>query len=132
MAKLEKYCAEGVYDPAAYAQAVKVTGAQTILFLAGQVAYGADGSAKHAGDFRAQAREALRCLKALVEKGGGSVDSIVKINAYVTDMRYRPDWGAVREEFFGKGAKSPASTLVGVTELAHPDWMIEVECIAIV
>jgi len=39
MAKIDRYCAPGVFDPPSYSQAVKVTGAQTILFLAGQVAY---------------------------------------------------------------------------------------------
>ena len=77
-----------------------------------------------------QAREALRSLKAHVEAGGGTMDSIVKVNTYVTDIRYRGDWTAVRDEFFGK--KMPASTMIGVTELAHPDWLIEVEAIAVV
>jgi enamine deaminase RidA (YjgF/YER057c/UK114 family) len=45
-------------------------------------------------------------------------------------MKYRPDLAAVREEFFGK--KGPASTLVAIPSLAHPDWMIEIEAIAVV
>ncbi len=130
MAKVERYCASGVFDPAAYSQAVKVTDAQAILFLSGQVAYEKDGSPAHRGDFKAQAREALRCIKALVEAGGGTMDNIVKINTYVTDMRYRADWVAAREEFLGK--KMPASTLIATPSLAHPDWLIEIEAIAIV
>ena len=50
MAKIEKYCAAGVYDPPGYSQAIKVTGVQTILFLAGQVPYEMDGTVKHRGD----------------------------------------------------------------------------------
>jgi enamine deaminase RidA (YjgF/YER057c/UK114 family) len=130
MPKIEKFCASGVYDPPAYSQGVKVTEAQTVLFLAGQVAYDKDGSVLHRGDFKAQAREAFRCLKALVETAGGRMDNIVKVNTYVTDIRYRADLVPVREEFFGK--KGPASTLVAIPALAHPDWMIEVEAIAIV
>jgi 2-iminobutanoate/2-iminopropanoate deaminase len=130
MAKVERYCASGVFDPPAYTQAIKVTGAQTILFLSGQVAYEKDGSPGHRGDFKAQARAALQCIKALVEAGGGTMDSIVKINTYVTDIRYRPDWAAVREEFLGK--KAPASTLIATPALAHPDWLIEIEAIAVV
>jgi enamine deaminase RidA (YjgF/YER057c/UK114 family) len=48
----------------------------------------------------------------------------------VTDVRYRADLVPVREEFFGK--KGPASTLVQVAALAHPDWMVEIEAIAVV
>jgi enamine deaminase RidA (YjgF/YER057c/UK114 family) len=65
-----------------------------------------------------------------VETAGGRMDSIVKINTYLTDIRYRADLIPVREEFFGK--KGPASTLVQVAALAHPDWLIEVEAIAVV
>lgn len=64
MANIEKYCAPGVYDPPGYSQAVKVTGAQTILFLAGQVAYAKDGSPSHRGDFKGQARAVFAAIKA--------------------------------------------------------------------
>ena len=130
MPNIERYCAPGVFDPPTYSQAVKVTGAQTILFLAGQVAYDDKGNAAHRGDFAAQARAVFRAVKAQVEAGGGTMQSIVKVNTYLTDIRQRADLVPVREEFFGK--KTPASTLVGVAALAHPDWLIEVEAIAVV
>src|SRR5262245_5620648 len=110
MPKIEGFCAPGVYDPPAYTQGVRVTGAQTILFLSGQVAYDKDGGVLHRGDFKAQAREAYRALKALVESAGGTMESIVKLNTYVTDIRYRVDLVPVRQEFFAR--RSPASTLV--------------------
>jgi len=130
MAKIEKYCANGVYDPPGYSQAIKVSGAQTILFLAGQVSYEKDGTAKHRGDFTAQARNVLSCVKALVEAGGGTLDNVVKITTFVTDVRYRPEFRAVRDEFFGQ--KGPASTMIEVSKLAHPDYLIEVEAVAVV
>jgi enamine deaminase RidA (YjgF/YER057c/UK114 family) len=130
MAKIEKYCAQGVYDPPGYSQAMKVTEASTILFLAGQVAYDKDGGVSHRGDFTGQAREVFRSIKALVEAGGGSLNNVVKLNTYVTDARYRPEFRAVRDQFFG--AKGPASTLVEVSALAHPDYLIEIEAIAVI
>ena len=130
MPNIEKFSASGVYDPPTYSQGVKVTGASTILFLAGQVAYDKDGGVAHRGDFKGQAREAFRCLKALCEVQGAGLANIVKLNTYVTDIRYRADMVPVREEFFGK--KGPASTLVQVAALAHPDWLIEIEAIAVV
>ena len=130
MPKIEKFCANGVFDPPTYSQGIKVSDAHTVLFLAGQVAYDKDGAVAHRGDFKAQAREAYKALKALVEAQGGTVANIVKLNTYVTDIRYRADLVPVREEFFGK--KGPASTLVQVPALAHPDYLIEIEAIAIV
>lgn len=129
MANVERLCANGVFDPPTYTQAVKVTGAQAVLFLAGQVSYDKDGGVANRGDFKGQARECFRAIKAHVEAAGGKLESIVKINTYVVDIRYRADLVPVREEVFGK--KGPASTLVQVSALAHPDWLIEVEAIAV-
>jgi 2-iminobutanoate/2-iminopropanoate deaminase len=129
MATIELYAAKSVYDPPAYAQAVKVSGAQMILYIAGQVAYAADGGAAHAGDFKAQARVALQCLKAQVEAGGGTMANIVKVNTYLTDIRHRADYGPIRSEFFGP--KMPAHTLVAVAALAQPEFLIEIEAVAV-
>jgi enamine deaminase RidA (YjgF/YER057c/UK114 family) len=130
MATIEKYCAPGVYDPPGYSQSIKVTGAQTLLFLAGQVAYDKDGSPKHRGDFTAQAREVFGAIKKLVEAGGGTLADVVKITTFVTDVRYRPEFRTVRDEFFG--AKGPASTMIEVSKLAHPDYLIEIEAVAVI
>ncbi len=101
MAKIEQYAARQVWDPPTYSQAVKVTGGETILYIAGQVAYDDKGGAAYPGDFKAQARAALLAVKAQVEAGGGSMANIVKVNTYLTDIRHRADYGPIREEFFG-------------------------------
>jgi 2-iminobutanoate/2-iminopropanoate deaminase len=129
MAKIEPYAAKGVYDPPIYSQAVRVSGAETILYIAGQVAYDDAGNAAHRGDFKAQARAALQALKAQVEAGGGTLKNVVKVNTYLTDIRHRADYGPIREEFFGK--KMPAHTLVAVAALAQPEFLIEIEAIAV-
>lgn len=130
MAKIEKYCAKSVYDPPAYSQGIKVTGAQTILFLSGQVAYTKNGGVAHKGDFEGQARQVFKSIKAHVEAGGGKMSNVVKLNMYLTDIRYRADLIPIRQEFFGK--KLPAATLITTPALAHPDWLIEVEAIAVI
>ena len=130
MATIEKFCAPAVFDPPTYSQGIKVTQAQTLLILSGQVAYTDDGAPAFRGDFKAQARGAYQAIKALVEAQGGTMANVVKITTYVTDIRYRVDLAPIREEFFGK--KGPASTLVEIPSLAHPDWMIEIEAIAVI
>ena len=130
MAKIEKYGAPGVYDPPGYSQAIKVTGTGTILFTAGQVPYDADGGVKHRGDFKAQARAVFGAVKALIEAGSGTLAYVVIFTTYVTDVRYRLDFRTVRDEFFG--VRGPASTMVEVSSLSHPDYLIEVEAIAVI
>jgi enamine deaminase RidA (YjgF/YER057c/UK114 family) len=130
MPKISSYAAKTVFDPPAYSQGVKVEGAQTLLFIAGQVDYDAQGKCAHPGDFAAQTRGVLNALKAQVEAGGGTMASIVKINTYVTDMRFRPEYAKLRSEFFGP--KAPASTMVAIAALADPDFLIEIEAVAVV
>lgn len=130
MISIERFCATGVFDAPTYSQGIRVSQAQSILFLSGQVAYTADGSPAHRGDFKAQARGAYQAIKDLIESQGGTLANVVKLTTYVTDMRYRVDLPPIREEFFGR--KGPASTLVEISALAHPDWMIEIEAIAVI
>jgi 2-iminobutanoate/2-iminopropanoate deaminase len=129
MPKISPYAASSVFDPPAYAQAIKVEGAQTILYLSGQVDYDDKGGCAHPGDFAAQAKATLAAVKAQVEAGGGTMANIVKVTTFVTDMRYRPDYARIRGEFFGP--KMPASTMVAVTALALPELLIEIEAVAV-
>jgi enamine deaminase RidA (YjgF/YER057c/UK114 family) len=129
MANIVKFSAPGVFDAPTYSQGIRVTQAGTMLFLSGQVAYTAEGGVAFRGDFKAQARGAFEAIKALIESQGGTMADIVKITTFVTDMRYRADLAPIREEFLGK--KGPASTLVEISQLAHPDWMIEIEAVAV-
>jgi 2-iminobutanoate/2-iminopropanoate deaminase len=129
MRTVTPFNAPGVFEPPTYTQAIRVTQAQTILFLSGQVAYTPDGGVAHPGDFKAQARGAYQAIKALVESQGGTMGNVIKLTTFVTDMKYRPDLSAVREEFFGK--KGPASTLVQISALAFPEILVEIEAIAV-
>jgi 2-iminobutanoate/2-iminopropanoate deaminase len=128
MADIEWYAADTVFDPPSHAQGVKVTGARTLLFVAGQVAFDEHGGPAHGRDFAAQAREVLRSVQAQVEAGGGTLRDVVKLTTYLTDMRYREELVGIREEFFGR--KLPAHTQVAVSALGRPEWLIEVEAIA--
>lgn len=123
----QRYCASSVFDPPAYSQGVKVSGGTT-LYISGQIAQDREGRIVGKGDFTAQARQVLANLKAMVEAGGGTLEDVVKLTFYLTDVRYRQDLVPIREEFFGP--KMPASTLITTPALAHPDYMLEVECIA--
>jgi 2-iminobutanoate/2-iminopropanoate deaminase len=130
MTTIEPYASPDIYDPPSYAQAIKVTGAQTILFIAGQVAYDEIGEPAHPLDFSAQARAVFRALKAQVEAGGGTLANIVKVNSYLADIRYRTELIPIREELFGK--RTPPFTQFAVTALGQPGWLIEVEAIAVI
>src|SRR3982751_574204 len=102
MATIEKFGAPGVFEPATYSQGIRITQAQTILFLSGQVAYTPDGGVACRGDFKGQARGAYEAIKALVESQGGTMANVIKTTTFLTDMAYRTELAAIREEYFGK------------------------------
>lgn len=126
----QRYCARSVFDSPAYSQGVKVSGPGTTLYVSGQVAQDSKGRIVGKGNFAAQAEQIMKNLKAMVAAGGGKLSDVVKLTFFLTDVRYRADLVPIREKYFGP--KLPASTLITTPALAHPDYLLEVECIAYV
>ncbi|HJN14384.1 MAG TPA: RidA family protein [Armatimonadota bacterium] len=113
---------------AEYAQGVEVDGGRT-LFIAGQVAIDTEGRLVGEGDIRAQTRQVLGSIKAIVEEAGGSMGDIVKMTTFLTNMDDYAGFVEVRSEFIP--APYPAATLVAVESLVRPEWLVEVEAIAV-
>jgi reactive intermediate/imine deaminase len=101
-----------------------------LVFIAGQVSADKSGAVVGARDFKAQARQVFENLKAAVEAAGGGMADIAKINVYVTDMSQLAAMREVRQQYFS--ANPPASTLVQVVSLARPEYLLEIEAIAVV
>src|SRR5712692_5620998 len=122
----------GLSTPRGFSHAVSVTGGRTI-YIAGQVAYNAQGEVVGKGDLRAQARQAFENLRIALAAAGGSFKDLVKINTYV--VGYKPDQLPILREVRAEMLKDltpPASTLAGVQSLVNPDLLIEIEAIAVV
>lgn len=114
---------------AEYAQGVEVCGGR-LLFVAGQVPLDAAGELVGAGDIRAQTRQVFRNIQAIVEAAGGSMTDIVKLTVFLTDMNDYQAFKEVRREFLKP--PFPAATLVQVASLVRPEWLVEVEAIAVI
>ncbi|MGQ0570177.1 MAG: RidA family protein [Armatimonadota bacterium] len=113
-----------------FSQAVKASG-QSLIFLSGQVALDANGNVVGAGDMRAQARQALENLKAMLDAGGATLADVVKLTVYVTDMREFSKLQEVRAEYWA-GIPLPASTALEIKQLVRKEFMVEIEAIAVV
>jgi 2-iminobutanoate/2-iminopropanoate deaminase len=70
----------------------------------------------------------LENLRTVVEEAGATLDSIVKLTVFLTDMNRLRDYTRIKAEFFS--GEQPASTALGVTALARPEMMVEVEALA--
>lgn len=110
---------------------VVVTPAGRSVWVSGQIAFDSQGQVVGQGDLGAQARKVFENLAAALRAVDASFRDVVKINTYVVDLT--PEKAgvvrAVRAEFMPDGHK-PASTMVGVTSLVHPDLLVEIEVVA--
>lgn len=121
---------DSLAKPFGYTQIVRTKGSTTV-YISGQVGIDADGQIVGQGDFQKQARQAFDNLKTALASVGAGPDQVAKITTFVVD--YSPDLRAplheIRTAIFG--SNPPASTLLGVQALATPDFLIEVEAIAV-
>jgi len=123
---------EGLFASPAYTHVVASRSGQTV-YISGQVATGSDGRVVGAGDLGAQAMQVMRNLQTALAAVDATFADVVKITTFV--VGYQPEHRAAiteaRAAFFPAG-EPPASTLIGVGALAAPDWLIEVEAIAVI
>jgi enamine deaminase RidA (YjgF/YER057c/UK114 family) len=82
-------------------------------------------------DFKAQIQQVFENLKAAVAAAGGSFNDVVKLNSYFLDLAHVPEFREVRDKYIN--VKSPpASTTIQVPRLFRPEFLIEVEAVAVV
>jgi len=111
-----------------YSQGILADGGK-LLFIAGQTASDKDGNVVGKGDIEAQTHQVFRNLSAVLQEAGGSLDNLVMTTTYITDRKYREGYNRVRTQYYKKS--SPTSTLVIVSGLAHPDYLIEIAGVAV-
>ncbi len=115
---------------ASYSPIIEVTSGK-IVFIAGQTSTDANGNIVGKGDIAAQTKQVMENLKAAVEGAGGSLRDIAKIIIFTTDMdAFRDKTTEMRDSYFP--SDYPTNTLVGITRLAHPDFLVEIEAMAII
>ena len=105
-----------------------VVRANNTVYLRGQTAMDLDGKIVGVGDAAAQAENAMKCAKVLLEEAGARLEDIVKITIYITDRAYRE---AVYQ-VIGRWLKGvyPVSTGLIVQGLARPEFLMEIDIVA--
>ena len=112
-----------------YKLATRMDGGR-LLYISGQVAWDTSGNIVGKGDMKAQARQTFQNLRQVLQAAGGDLQNLMKITTYITKIEDFPAVAEARSDVF-KG-EMPASTLIVVKSLFHPDFLIEVEGIAAV
>lgn len=97
-----------------------------LIFVSGQVSLDTDGELVGEGDIEAQVRQCLVNIQSILDAEGAGLDDIVKLGVFLTDRAHYPS--QVRKEFFNH---MPAATAVIVAGLASPEWLVEIEAVAV-
>ena len=113
-----------------YNQAEVIQGASRQVICAGQTSVDQNGAPQHAGDMRGQIALALDNLEAVLEGAGMTLANVVKLGVYATDVDEALKNFDLMGKLFGHHQVAPPMTLLGVTRLALPDLMFEIEATA--
>jgi 2-iminobutanoate/2-iminopropanoate deaminase len=111
-----------------FSHATMIEARGRLVFISGMTARRPDGSIAGIGDIEVQTRQVCENLKAAIEAAGGTLDDICRLDVYVRDIGQFEAIHKVRREYFR--SPPPASTMVEVTRLAAPDYLIEINAIA--
>jgi len=113
-----------------YSQAIAVEATGRLVFVSGMTARRADGSVAGIGDIEEQTRQVCENIRAALDAAGAAMDDVVRLDVYLRNIGDRERFNKVRRQFFR--APPPASTLVEVSKLASPEYLVEISAIAVV
>ena len=121
---------EGLPAPRGSYSLVNIAQPGRMVFIAGQTASDPEGNVVGIADARAQTRYILEKIKRAVEAAGGTINDVVAMSVFTTDVRYHRDINEARREMLG--ANFPTSTMVQVVALARPELLLEINATAVI
>ncbi len=113
-----------------FSQAISVPARGRLVFVSGMTARRPDGKIAGIGDVEEQARQVCENLKAALEAAGGTLDDVCRVDVYLRNVGDRERVNKVRQKYFR--GPPPASTLVEVSKLASPEFLVEISAIAVI
>lgn len=117
-------------EPFGFVHAHEVKAAQNVLYCAGQLSTNDEGHPVHVGDLRAQVSQAFDNLERVLQEAGYTLADVTRLNYYTTDVDgLLANWDVIVNRLTAGGCRC-SSTLLGVTRLAYPEMMIEIEATA--
>jgi len=113
-----------------FSHATVIEASGRLVFVSGMTARRPDGSIAGIGDITEQTRQVCENVKAAVEGAGGTLDDVCRVDVYVRNMEHFDAFHKVRAQYFKPPL--PASTMVEVTKMTSPDYLIEINAIAVI
>jgi enamine deaminase RidA (YjgF/YER057c/UK114 family) len=122
---------EGMHNNSAFSQAVIVEGSARTIYVGGQNAVDADGQIVGSGDLAAQTEQVYKNLETVLAASGATLHDIIKWTIYVVQGQDITPGFAVFQRVWGTSARPPAISVVMVAGLANPEFLVEIEAIAV-
>ena len=113
-----------------FSQATVIESEGRLVFISGMTARRPDGTIAGIGDITAQTRQVCENIRSAVEAAGGTLDDVCRVDVYVRNMEHFDKIHEVRREYFKPPL--PASTMVEITKMTSPDYLIEINAIAVI
>src|SRR5699024_7255167 len=126
MSTNKKINPDGLFKTKGFTQAVSSTGNKTV-YVSGQLPWDKHTNVVGKGDVKEQTRQVFRNITCVLDEVGATWDDVVKLNAYVVGPENVNTVARIKGEIIGEAP--PADTIVGVTGLAYPDCLIEIDAI---
>jgi enamine deaminase RidA (YjgF/YER057c/UK114 family) len=130
--RVEHLNPEGLPQNPAFSNVVAVTGPAKTVYVGGQNAVTASGEIVGKGDIGAQTEQIFRNLETALESAGAKLEHIIKWNIYVVDGQPLQPGFEVFQREWGRRPNPPLITGVMVSALAHPDFLVEIEAVAVI
>jgi enamine deaminase RidA (YjgF/YER057c/UK114 family) len=123
---------DGLHKHSAYSQAVVVAGNVKTVYVGGQNAVDASGQVGGKGDLKAQTEQVLKNVETALAAGGAKLEHVVKWNVYIVQgQSVQPGFEAFQRSW-GDRPNPPTVTVLLVAGLANPDFLVEIDAIAVV
>ncbi len=130
--EIEHINPQGIYEHPAFTRVVTVKGPMKLIFVAGQTPSDENYQCVAPGDYRAQYVKVMENLEIQLEAAGASWDDVVYKRTFVLDVdRFKRETRGPDAPQFGNPERPPPSTLIGVTELADPEFLVEIDLVAV-
>ena len=113
-----------------FSQATVIEAQGRLVFISGMTARRPDGTIAGIGDISAQTQQVCENIKAAVEAAGGTLDDVCRVDVYLRNMEHFDKVHEVRKRYFKPPL--PASTMVEVCKMTSPEYLIEINAIAVV
>jgi len=123
---------EGLHKNPAYSQVVVTTGDVKTVYVGGQNAVDTSGGVVGKGDIEAQAEQTFKNLETALAGEGAKLDHVIKWNIYVLQGQPPQPAFEVFQRVWGNRPNPPLITLLFVSGLAHPDYLMEIDAVAVV